>query len=138
MKENGIKSIIRKKYKYRHYQAARVAQNILNREFNETQSLKALTMDIAYIEVLGTRIFLYLNATKDISNKETVVYELSLNNNAELVDKTLEKPFKLPLTENYLIHTDKIVHKRSIVFKQSFKYRNNNRNSKKLYRLFHQ
>lgn len=64
MKENGIKSVIRKKYRYRHYQPARVAQNILNREFNETQPLKVLTMDTTYIEILGTRNFLYLNAVK--------------------------------------------------------------------------
>lgn len=106
MKENGIKSVIRKKYRYRHYQPARVAQNILNREFNETQPLKVLTMDTTYIEILGTRNFLYLNAVKDISNKEIVAYELSLSNNAELVDKTLEKLFKLSLAKNCLIHTD--------------------------------
>ena len=36
IKENGIKSVIRKKYKYRHYQPTKVAQNILNCD----QSLK--------------------------------------------------------------------------------------------------
>mgnify|MGYP001707303051 CR=1 FL=1 len=62
-------------------------------------------MDTTYTEILGIRNFLYLNVVKDVWNKEIVAYELSLSNNADLVDKTLEKLFKLPLAENCLIHT---------------------------------
>ncbi|MGL4998147.1 MAG: IS3 family transposase [Cetobacterium sp.] len=106
MKENGIKSVIRKKHKTRCYQPARIAENILNRNFNEAKPLKNLTMDTTYIEVLGTRKFIYLNAVKDVSNKEIVAYEISLRNDAELVDNTIDKLFKLPLDRECLIHTD--------------------------------
>lgn len=106
MKENGVVAIIRKKYRARYHQPAKIAGNILNRNFNEVKPLKILTMDTTYIEVLGNQKFIYLNAIKDVSNKEIVAYEISSRNDAELVDRTLEKLFKLSLDENCLIHTD--------------------------------
>lgn len=106
MKENNITAVIRKKRKVRCYQPARIAENILNRQFNEAKPLKALTMDTTYIEVLGNKKFLYLNAVKDVSNKEIVAYEISCKNDAELVDKTLDKLFELSLDPECLVHTD--------------------------------
>ena len=63
-------------------------------------------MDTTYVEVLGNRKFIYLNAVKDVSNKEIVVYEINERNDVELVDKTLDKLFKLPLDKEYLLHID--------------------------------
>lgn len=106
MKEHGIAAVIRKKRRVKYYQPAKIAENILNREFNDTTPLKTLTMDTTYIEVLGSKKFIYLNAVKDVSNKEIVAYEISFRNDAELVDKTLKKLFKLPLDKDCLLHTD--------------------------------
>lgn len=106
MKEYRISAVIRKKRRVKYYQPAKIAANILNREFNQTKPLKTLTMDTTYIEVLGNRKFIYLNAVKDVFNKEIVAYEISFRNDAELVDKILEKLFELPLDKDCLIHTD--------------------------------
>ena len=42
-------------------------------------------MDTTYVEVLGNRKFIYLNAVKDVSNKEIVAYEINERNDVELV-----------------------------------------------------
>lgn len=106
MKENGIQAVIRKKRKTRCYTPSRIANNVLNREFDTNERLTKLTMDTTYIEILGIRKFIYLNAIKDISNKEIIAYEISLRNDSELVDKTLDKLFKLPLAKDCILHTD--------------------------------
>ena len=50
--------------------------------------------------------FFVFKCSKRYFNQRNCSLELSLNNNAELVYRTLEKLFKLPLTKNCLIHTD--------------------------------
>ena len=107
MKELNIKSVIRKKVYKRKFKPARVADNILNRNFNVDKPLKKLCMDITYIPIdKSTRRFLYLNAVKDVFNGQIIAYDLSLRNDTALVENTLNKLSKMNLSENCILHTD--------------------------------
>ena len=52
------------------------------------------------------RRFLYMNAVKDLYNGEIVAYELSLKNDTQLVENTLNKLLKTGLPKGCMIHTD--------------------------------
>lgn len=103
----GLQAIIRKKFHYRKYNPAKIAKNILERDFLTTTPLQKLCMDITYIPVSNcSSRFIYMNAIKDLYNGEIVAYDLSLRNDVALVNSTLEKLYKLPLKKNCILHTD--------------------------------
>lgn len=105
MKELGIKSVIRKKRYVRKFTPGKSCANYLNREFKVSNPLEKICMDITYIP-LGNKKFLFMNAAKDLFNNEIIAYDLSLRNNVELVNRTIKKILKLPLSKCCTIHTD--------------------------------
>ena len=107
MKELGLKSVIRKKVYKHKFKPSDVADNILDRNFTAEKPLQKLCMDITYIPVdRRFRRFLYMNAVKDLYNGEIVAYELSLKNDTQLVENTLNKLLKTGLPKGCMIHTD--------------------------------
>ncbi len=107
MKELNIKSVIRKKIYKHKFKPSKIAENILNREFVSDGPLKKLCMDITYIPIdKRFRKFMYMNAVKDLFNNEIIAYDLSLRNDTELVNRTLEKLFSNELPEDCILHTD--------------------------------
>lgn len=103
----GLQAIIRKKFYYRKYNPAKVAENILERNFISTKPLEKLCMDITYIPVSDcSSRFIYLNAIKDLYNGEIVAYDLSLRNDIALVNSTLSKLYKLSLEKSCILHSD--------------------------------
>jgi putative transposase len=107
MKELKIKSVIRKKVYKHKFKPSEIADNILDRNFNSNKPLEKLCMDITYIPVdKRYRKFLYMNAVKDLFNNEIIAYELSLCNNNQLVQKTLDKLFLQNLSKDCILHTD--------------------------------
>lgn len=105
MKELGIKSVIRRKKYVRKYTPGKFVANNLKREFNAHKPLNKICMDITYIP-LGQKKFLFMNAAKDLHNNEIIAYDLSLRNNTDLVQNTMNKIFEMPLTNDCIIHTD--------------------------------
>ncbi len=105
MKELGIKSVIRKKKYVRKHIPGKSVGNILNREFESPKPLEKICMDITYIPLEGKN-FLFMNAAKDLYNNEIIAYDLSLRNDTKLVQNTMEKIFKMPLTKGCTVHTD--------------------------------
>ncbi len=105
MKELGIKSVIRKKKYTRKFISGDSVDNNLNRRFYSFKFLEKICMDIAYIP-LGGKKFLFMSAAKDLFNNEIIAYDLSLRNNIELVQNTIDKLVKMPLKKECIIHTD--------------------------------
>ncbi len=105
MKELGIRSVIRKKKYVRKYIPGKSIDSNLKRKFNASKPLEKICMDITYI-TLGKNKFLFMNAARDLQNNEIIAYDLSLRNNTELVQNTMNKLFKMPLKKDCIIHTD--------------------------------
>lgn len=105
MKELRIKSVIRKKKYTRKFVSGDSVDNNLNRKFNSFDPLEKICMDITYIP-LGQKKFLFMSAAKDLYNNEIIAYDLSLRNNIELVQNTVDKLLKMPLKKDCIIHTD--------------------------------
>lgn len=104
MRELGVKSIIRNQsYKGKSW-AGKIADNILNRDFNSGRPLEKLCMDITEIKMYNFTV--YMNAVKDVFNDEIIAYDLGLTDGFELVVKTLDKIFEFPLEEKCILHTD--------------------------------
>jgi putative transposase len=107
MKELGLSSVIRKKVYKHKFKPAEVAENLLNRNFTAAIPLQKLCMDITYIPIdRRSRSFLYMNAVKDLYNGEIVAYDLSVHNDTRLVNNTLNKLFKMGISEECILHTD--------------------------------
>lgn len=107
MKELNIKSVIRKKVYNRIFKPSSVADTILDRNFSADNSFKKLCMDITYIPIdKSTRLFLYLNAVKDVFDVQIIAYDLSLRNDVILVQNTLNKLSEMNLFQNCILHTD--------------------------------
>jgi len=105
MKELGIKSVIRKKKYTRKFISGDSVDNNLNRRFYSSKSLEKICMDITYIP-LGGKKFLFMSAAKDLFNNEVIAYDLSLRNNIDLVQNTIDKLVEMPLKKECVIHTD--------------------------------
>lgn len=81
--------------------------NVLNREFDATQPLQKLCMDITYVKVKTPYPkWAYLCGVKDLYNQEFVAYDVCESQNMAQVYRVLEQLSHLPLAENALLHTD--------------------------------
>lgn len=97
MRELGIKSIIRRKYKYQtSHEAAvsdgRIAENLLKRDFLADAPNQKWVTDVTQYRVFDERI--YLSAVKDLWNGEIVSYHISKYNDNPLVLETFRKAFE--------------------------------------------
>ncbi|UJF32129.1 IS3 family transposase [Paenibacillus hexagrammi] len=110
MQELGIKSIIRRKYKYQtSHEAAisdgRVAENLLKRNFHADGPNQKWVTDVTQYRVFDDRV--YLSAIKDLWNGEIVAYHISNRNDNPLVLDTFRKAFKAHKdVSGLIVHSD--------------------------------
>lgn len=103
MKELSIRSVIRKKRRYFGRRRSVVQPNRLKRKFHAVKPHEKLVTDITYI-LAGEQCY-YLSVVQDLFNNEIVAWEISEENNLDLVLKTLDQ---LPLTKltGTILHSD--------------------------------
>jgi transposase InsO family protein len=122
----GLITKIRRKNPYRAIMKKttehRTCENILNRNFNQGVVHKVFSTDITYLPYNGR--IAYLSAIKDLTTKEIVAWNLSMQINIDLVLETLEKLKKnisISFLINALIHSDQGFHYTSPLYISSVK-----------------
>ena len=107
MNEMGIRSIVRKKYKYKANipRDAEYLENRFNRDFKSEKRYEKIVGDITYIKTKDNG-WCYLSSYIDLYNNEILSYEFGEKMEEKLVLKSLSK---LPLKQlrGSIIHTDR-------------------------------
>lgn len=105
-KENNWKTQIRKKRKhylgYLRSQKWCIAENILNRQFNQNKEGKAYSTDVTYLTTQNNRY--YLSVVKDLGTKEIVAYNVSDKHDLNLVIETINQ---LKKQNGAILHSDR-------------------------------
>ena len=107
MNELNIKGKQRKNGKYHSYkgQVGKVAENLLNREFEADKPFEKLTTDVTEFKVCDDKV--YLSPVMDLYNREIVSYSISLSPNLWQIREMLSGLFeKLPADARPLFHSD--------------------------------
>ena len=107
MNELNIKGKQRKNGKYHSYkgQVGKVADNLLNREFEADKPFEKLTTDVTEFKVCNDKV--YLSPVMDLYNREIVAYSISLSPNLWQIREMLSGLFKkLPADARPLFHSD--------------------------------
>ena len=124
MHKYDLRCPIRKANPYRRMAKAmktnRVADNILNREFEAHGARMVLLTDITYIPYSrGSGIFAYLSTILDAFTKEVLAYVLSSSLEVDFVLETVQiliRDYGISLTSETIIHSDQGCHYTSIKF----------------------
>lgn len=126
MRKYGLQCPIRKANPYRRMAKAMrtdsVADNLLNREFEERGPRKVLLTDITYIPYNG--VFCYLSTILDGCTKQVLSYELSNSLEVDFVLETINQLVKkhgISLDTETLVHSDQGCHYTSKKFRQLLK-----------------
>ena len=107
MKMLGIHGKKRKNEKYRSYkgEVGKLANNLLNRDFNAEKAYEKLVTDVTQLKVGNTKI--YLSPIMDLYNNEIVSYSISprpdLSQIREMLDELSKK---LPKCATPILHSD--------------------------------
>lgn len=106
MKELGLRCLVRmKKYSSYKGQVGKVAENILNRNFQAEKPNQKWVTDITEFKLFGQK--LYLSPILDLFNGEIITYTLGTRPTYNLVGEMLEKGLeRLKDTDELLIHSD--------------------------------
>lgn len=107
MQEMGIRSKMRQKRRqsYKTTVGARVAENLLQREFKADKPKQKWVTDVTQYRVVDT--WIYLSAIKDLYNGELIASHMSLRNDNQLVLQTFEKAFKKETdVTGLIVHSD--------------------------------
>ena len=107
MKILGLKSIQRPKRKYVSYKGTigKIADNLLNRDFNADKPNEKWATDVTEFKVNNEK--LYLSPIVDLFNGEIISYNLSRHPVFNQVVDMLEKAFcKIPNNTNLILHSD--------------------------------
>ena len=115
MRKYGLVCPIRQLNPYRQMAKAlktnNVADNLVNREFEEHGPRKILLTDITYIPY--TNVFAYLSTIKDAFTKQILAYVLSPNMMEDFVLETIEilvRDHGIELTHETIVHSDQGAH----------------------------
>jgi putative transposase len=96
MKQMGLASVIRRKYRYQAYTKAaaeaRTADNLLNLNFHAHGPNQKWVTDVTQIRVRGSKM--YLSVIMDLFNNEVIAYQTSTHNDNPLVLNTVRKALK--------------------------------------------
>ncbi len=105
-KENNLKTQIRKKRKnYQGYIRSQnwcIAENVLNRNFEQKEINKAYSTDVTYLTTKGGRY--YLSVIKDLGSKEIIAYKVSKKHDLDLIIGTLNQMDK---QDKAIMHSDR-------------------------------
>ncbi|MFQ3852387.1 IS3 family transposase [Staphylococcus sp. 2S1] len=108
MNKMNLKATIRKKKKrYIKSKPTVTAENILNRQFNESRpNTKWLTDTTEFKTKTGQKV--YLSAIYDLGSKKIISYEMNTTNNNEYVFNTLRKAInQVDNTQGIVFHSDR-------------------------------
>ena len=107
MKWMGIQAVIRRKrYRYKAHTPSHVAENVLNRAFQEEyKPFEILLTDVTEFKY-GTASKAYLSTIYDYGAKKVVAYHLSNRNNNTLVRDTVAQITDVIMPAVTLIHSD--------------------------------
>ena len=129
MRKYGLICPIRQLNPYRQMAKAlktnNVADNLVNREFEEHGPRKILLTDITYIPY--TNVFAYLSTIKDAFTKQILAYVLSPNMMEDFVLETIEilvRDHGIELTHETIVHSDQGAHYTCIRFIDILKDKN--------------
>nr|WP_243126477.1 IS3 family transposase [[Clostridium] hylemonae] len=95
------------KEKYHSYkgEVGRIADNLINREFNATKPLEKWTTDVSQFNFSWGKC--YLSPILDMKTNEIISYDLALSPNMEQIKRMLEKAFtKFPNVKGLIFHSD--------------------------------
>lgn len=107
MKSLGLKAMIRRKKKRYVPSIPKIkAENLLNREFNESKGNKKWLTDVTEFK-LKTGNKVYLSAIYDLGSNKIISHEISTSNNNELVFNTFKKAIKNNNTKGIIMHNDR-------------------------------
>lgn len=107
MKSLNLQGKQGKNDKYRSYKGkiGKIADNILNRDFNAVKPYQKLTTDVTEFKVCNDKV--YLSPILDLFNREIVSYSISLSPNLQQVRDMLKGLFlKLPIDAKPIFHSD--------------------------------
>ncbi|MED5020584.1 IS3 family transposase, partial [Paenibacillus chibensis] len=107
MQAMNLRSCIRRKHRcnYTSSVGGRVAENLLQRQFNAEKPNKKWVTDVTQYRVGDT--WIYLSAIKDLFNNEIIAYRTSLRNDNELVLQTFRNAFeKTKDVPGLIVHSD--------------------------------
>ena len=97
----------RPKEKYHSYrgEVGKIADNIIDRDFNATTPLKKWTTDVSQFNFPWGKC--YISPILDMCTNEIISYDLSLSPNLEQIRNMLEGAFKkFPSVEGLIFHSD--------------------------------
>ena len=107
MKMLGLRGKMRKNEKYHSYkgEVGKVADNLLNRDFNAEKAFEKLVTDVTQLKVGDTRV--YLSPIMDLYNNEIMSYSVSLRPYLAQTREMLNGlSKKLPKGATPLLHSD--------------------------------
>ena len=107
MKSLGLKGKQRKNDHYHSYKGkvGKVADNLLNRNFNAMKPFEKLTTDVTQFKVGDEKV--YLSPVMDLYNNEITSYSISKSPNLEQIREMLNGLFsKLPADAAPILHSD--------------------------------
>ena len=97
----------RPKENYHSYRGkvGKVADNIIDRDFNATAPLQKWTTDVSQFNFSWGKC--YISPILDMYSNEIISYDLSLHPNLEQINRMLNSAFeKFPSTEGLILHSD--------------------------------
>ena len=103
-----LKAVIRRKrYTYKPHKPQHIAENVLNREFQEDyNAMEVLLTDITEFKY-GSNSKAYLSAVLDYGDNKIVAYKLSKHNNNALVRDTVTQIEDTIIPKKTLFHSDR-------------------------------
>ena len=97
----------RPKEKYHSYKGdvGKIADNLINRDFNTTAPLQKWTTDVSQFNFNWGKC--YISPILDMNTNEIISYDLSMNPNLEQIHRMLEKAFnRFPDLSGLIFHSD--------------------------------
>ena len=97
----------RPKEKYHSYkgEVGRIADNLINRDFNTTAPLQKWTTDVSQFNFTWGKC--YISPILDMNTNEIISYDLSMSPNLEQIKSMLEKAFdRFPDLSGLIFHSD--------------------------------
>ena len=107
MKMLGLHGKMRKNERYHSYkgEVGKVADNLLNRDFNADRAIEKLATDVTQFKVKDTKV--YLSPIMDLYNNEIMSYSISLHPDLAQIREMLDGLSKnLPKGATPILHSD--------------------------------
>lgn len=107
MKSLNLRGKQRKNDKYHSYkgEVGKIADNLLNRDFEASKPFEKLTTDVTQFNVCDDKV--YLSPIMDLYNREIISYSISLSPNLEQIREMLKGlTERLPSNATPIFHSD--------------------------------